>query len=173
MLELTPEQTLVNQHLERLDSVTKQMESRWGVLRLPQLVPEDLNNRWKKQWEKLNAAILSCNAAETIGLAEGCVRGWQAMEAAAVAAGFKPDIGQVMEAVMPSGGVLRVCASLLDARKPAPEGMTVLTMDQVARMVESRSLVAVIAKNEGKFTNREIPKLPKEFWDNGGDEIGI
>lgn len=172
--ELSPEQMLVNQNLHRLDEVSRRMESKWGVDRLPRCVPEDLAGKWNRQWEKLNAAIMDLRHAETVDLAQGCVRAWEALERAAMGAGYQPDIGIAMEARMPSGAILRVCSSLIDARKPVPEGYVVYAMDEVARLLEPKQLVNVIKANIDQEVIGEGDsrvKFPKEFWEGGGDAI--
>lgn len=168
---LTPEQTLVNQHLQRLDEVSRKMEAKWGVDRLPKCVPADLVQKWDKQWSKLNDATMAGRGSEVVELAPGCIRAWEALEKAALAAGYQPDIGVALECRMASGSVLRVCSSPIDARKPVPPGYVVYSMEEVARLLEPKQLVNVIEKNAEKFSNKEIVPLPKEFFQSGGDPL--
>jgi len=171
LAELTPEQTLVNQHLQRLDETSRKMESKWGVERLPSCVDIELKLKWERQWAKLNTAIMEGKHAETVELAQGCVRAWGALEQAAVAKGFQPDVGVVMEVRAASGKVYRVCANNLDAMKPVPAGWEAVSLQTVVNLLESNQLVNVVAGNADKFSNKEITVLPKEFWQSGGDTI--
>lgn len=169
LADLTPEQTLVNQHLERLDGVSRKMESKWGVDRLQKCVSKDLLEKWDRQWLKLNLAITEGRAAESVELAQGCVRAWEALEKAAVAAGYQPDVGRVLEVRAGSGRVYRLCASNLDAMKPCPEGYVAVTLQEVVNLLESKQLVNPVIDN--KATNKEIEILPASFWAGGGDAI--
>lgn len=143
--DTTSEQNLVNQHLQRLDEVSRKMEAKWGVDRLPRCVPGDMAAKWTRQWEKLNVAITECRHLETVDLAQGCVRAWEALEKAALAFGYQPDIGSSFECKLPSGGVLRVCSSAIDARRPVPEGYVVYSMEEVARLLDPKQLANVVA----------------------------
>lgn len=168
MQEFPPEQLLVNQHLQRLDEVSRKMEAKWGVDRLPRCVPAELREKWERQWAKLNTAIETLRHADTVDLAQGCVRAWEALEKTAMAAGYQCDVGLSMEARMPSGAILRVCASAIDARKPVPEGYVVYSMEQVARILDSQQLVNVI-KNTPPAV--EDTYKPKPFPKDGGDKL--
>lgn len=168
MQELPPEQLLVNQHMQRLDEVSRHMEACWGIDRLPKCVSPELREKWDKQWLKFSTAMLGCQWAEVIDLAQGCVRAWEALDKAARASGFSPDVATAMEARMPSGSVLRVCASAIDARRPTPEGYIVYSMEQVARILDGHQLVNVI-KNTPPAV--EDTFKPKPFPAKGGDSI--
>lgn len=143
--DMNPEQHLVMQHLQRLDEVSRKMEAKWGVDRLPKCVPEEMAAKWIRQWEKLNAAIIGGQSQEMIDLAQGCIRAWNALEGTAIASGYQPDIGASFECRMPSGGVLRVCSSAIDARKPVPVDYVVYSMEEVARLLDPKQLVNVVA----------------------------
>jgi hypothetical protein len=169
--DITPEQTLINQHLQRLDEVSRKMEAKWGVNRLPDCVPKDLREKWDRQWLKLNAAIMESKHPETVELAQGCIRAWEALERAAVVAGYQHDTGQVMEIRAASGRIYRVCASGLDAMKPVPEGYQVVSLSEVVNLLEANQLVNTVKDNSAKFSNKEIIVPPDEFWKSGGDSI--
>lgn len=173
MLELTPEQLLANQHLERLDDMSRKMEAKWGVDRLPKCIPSELLVKWDRQWAKLNHALDEARYVEVAELAQGCVRGWEALERAAEASGYKPDLASCLEYQSPSGTLIRVCASRLDAAKPNPPGIESYSLEQVVNIIESQRLVNKIASDAKKRIGegKEIVVPPKEFWDAGGDPL--
>lgn len=168
MLELSPEQLLCNQHLERLDAVSRSMEAKWGINRLPACVDDELRSKWERQWQKLNLAIEEGRFVEASELAQGCVRGWEALERAAVALGYKHDADVCMEYKLPSGLVIRICASRLDAHKPQPSGVESYSLEEVCNIIESQRLVNVIAeRTKWQGTDHKIPTLPESFWKQG------
>lgn len=168
--EFSPEQTLVNQHLQRLDEVSRRMEAKWGVDRLQRCVSPELLEKWTRQWAKFNAAVDGFRHADTVDLAQGCVRAWEALEKGAMASGYQPDVGVALEARMPSGAVLRVCASAIDARRPTPEGYVVYSMEEVARILDKMQLVNQ-PKDQSVEAGETRKRFPESFWKDGGEAI--
>lgn len=135
--------------LEALDEVAATMERRWGVDRLPRLVPVDLAERYWRQKGKLDQAITEEATGGSVANVEheaGRMRNaWMALDAAAVAAGADHASGQYLTARMSDGRSLVICGD--------SEGMSqwlhqnrgsaaaVWTMEEVVRVLEGFDLV--------------------------------
>jgi hypothetical protein len=77
----------VTEALRPLDRIAVEMESKWGVGRLPRLVPPDMAARFGSARDKLNEAIRSNEGDEVAKRAAVMTRGWQALDKAATEAG--------------------------------------------------------------------------------------
>lgn len=147
-----PAEALAQACLDRLDAVAVAMERRWGVDRLPKLVPAELAVRFRSQAERLDEAIRS-NRHEAVAVqAEAMLRAWSALDAAAAKAGWQPLAVTVWEAVLPASG--EVVAIVRDADEAAliakDRGGAVWTLDEVA--------IAIEAFGEGvRATKRAFP----------------
>ncbi len=82
-----------------LDNIAAAIERRWGIGRLPLLVPADLAARFAKM------TTLYRDGGHTPQLVAGMARAWQALDAAAEAAGALDAASLTWEAVRPSYGV--------------------------------------------------------------------
>lgn len=135
--------------LERLDEVATQCERRWGVDRLPRLVPIDLAERFYRQLDKLNAAIEEeatggsmANVEHEAGRMENA---WRALDAAAEAAGAEEASGLYLSARMVDGRSLVICSDLeavgvwrmVNPDQPA----AVWTLEEIVRVLEGFDLV--------------------------------
>lgn len=78
-------------HIERLDIIVKATEIKWGVMwQIEALVPQELADKFNRQWEALSSAITDRRHEDVIDLSDGAVRGIWAMEKAAILAGNAP-----------------------------------------------------------------------------------
>ena len=121
-----------------------EVESVWGVDRLPYLVGEALRLKFWKAQEQLNLAIRSNDAESVADRAANVRRGLAMLVKAAQEAGERPLDAEVWECTMPSGtGVLRLVrafpehAAILEHR----EGVVTWTLEEVARVIEGLQLV--------------------------------
>jgi len=162
--DLTPEQYETSRHCERLDAVTREYESRWGVARLDKLVSTATNEKWQRQWAKISAAIMANDHVTLAGLVGGTVRGWVALEQEAVALGHKPQERDLWYVSV--DGVEYVIAKSVDHARNAPKG--VVTVEELVRVYHDRQSAAYKAKDA---SGSDARILPKEFWDNGGDTM--
>jgi hypothetical protein len=81
--------------LAPFDAAVREMDKRWGVDRLPELVSTESAAKWGKAMAGLNAAIDAQDPDKTKFWCEVCIRGLNAMDAEAVALGRQvsdPDI---------------------------------------------------------------------------------
>lgn len=156
----------IQRWLQKLDTVACEYESRWGVSRLHTLVPFDLAAKWDAQTKKLNAAIVENDLAVMPELVEGCIRGYAALERAAIAAGYKPHDAPLAWTVgLSSGQTLAIVrhpkdAALVDDLRKAHGDVVVWTLDEVARIIENdHTLVNVKAPDK-----KQMPELqPFDF----------
>lgn len=72
------------------DRAALEMNRRWGVDRLPELVSPETAAKYGSAMAKLNAAIAANDPAETAARAAVCIRGMAAMDAEAINLGHKP-----------------------------------------------------------------------------------
>jgi hypothetical protein len=88
--ELPAGKVRVQHVINELDAVAVRYEKIWGVDRLPRLVGDELYQKWQRQMEKLDTALLQNDEALVMELAAGCAKGWQVMDAEARANGHQP-----------------------------------------------------------------------------------
>ena len=67
--------------LARLDAEVVEIEGRWGVDRLPKLVPVEMAAKFGSARAKLHGAIESCDLNAVVQRAAIMLRGWQALDA--------------------------------------------------------------------------------------------
>ena len=72
------------------DRAARIMDAAWGKDRLPELVSTATAEKYGSAMAKLNAAIAGTDPGETAARAAVCMRGMDAMNAEAIAAGHKP-----------------------------------------------------------------------------------
>lgn len=88
---LLPEvQNAVYDALRPLDKIAADVERRWGASRILTLVPTEIAARFGLARDKLNAAIKEGDPEQVKLRAEVMVRGWKALEQAAVESGHTP-----------------------------------------------------------------------------------
>ena len=129
--------------LAPFDKAHGDMDDKWGIDRLVELVSIETAEKWGAAMAKLNDAIRSCNVEETKARVGVCVRGLAAMDAEATANGHKPKSPEVWEAEF-EGRIFSVIKDVCDWRKAEiPEGRRVYSMHEVA--------VALNALDRGVF----------------------
>ena len=89
--ELQADAAAIDAVLARLDTEARRCEGRWGVERLPLLVPVDMAAKFASAQAKLNAAVEAADVAAVVERAEIMLRGWQALDAWASDA-VNPDV---------------------------------------------------------------------------------
>ena len=113
------------------------IEDRWGVDRLPELVDHSLRERFYKQRERLDAAIQANVGSEVQREAEVMLKGYKHLIKAAEANGFGELVGEVWEAQMPDGRVLAIAKTRDEANKAARDNrdIVVYSIDEIARVL--------------------------------------
>lgn len=124
------------QSLHKYDDEVNRLERKWGIDRLPWLVPLELRERFYEQLDKLNAAIDKCEGVDHE--VEVTLRGCAAIERAAIEGGAQPLTGEYIEGRMPDGTVLAITANGYEAGKVKQDNreMKVFTVDEVGVILE-------------------------------------
>ena len=135
---LAPVDYQINRLVQKLDDVVRGYEAIWGVGRLPELVPVELNEKWQRQIYKLNTAIADRDVAAVEELIDGTIRGWAALEQAAIQAGHNPIDPDVWEIKLSNGQILRICKNLNQARAKAEEGYVTWSLYEVANFIAAQ-----------------------------------
>jgi len=164
--------------LEHLDEVASQAERRWGVDRLPRLVPIDLAERFYRQVDKLNAAIADEATGGSVANVEveagRMVNAWMALDAAARAAGAEPASAKYMEARMSDGRLCVVCSDLEGhhhfVRQREGRGAVVWNMEEIVRVIEGQDLVNRTKHLFDGAVVEEVRVRPEVNWKRG-DEL--
>lgn len=126
----------MQQSLHKYDDEVNRLERKWGVDRLPWLVPVELRDRFYEQLDRLNAAIDKTEGVEHE--VEVTLRGCAAIERAAIEGGAEPLTGDYIEGRMPDGTVLAITRNGYEAGKVKQDNreMTVYTVDEVGVILE-------------------------------------
>lgn len=134
-----PAAELAKASLDRLDAVASAMERKWGIDRLPKLVDAPLAVRFQSQGQRLEEAIRSDVSAAVAAQAEAMLRAWHALDAAALAASWKPLGPTIWEAVLPkTGEVVAIVRDADEALALARERKgAVWTLAEVAIAIEA------------------------------------
>ena len=154
--------------MKNLDTVSRSMEMKWGVDRLPRLVSEILRIKFDQQRNLLNEAIKSNDAARIAKQSEGMRRAWIALDQAATADGHRPLPEAVWTAKHKSGDIVTVFrddAQLVDI---AAAGGVSFTLEELVELIPAEVLVAkrefhgikvvdVRDKTKDEDLNDEIP----------------
>ena len=158
--------------LVELDKVASDMERRWGVDRLREIVSPELRERFDETLDRLNAAIglRDVDGVEKHAAAMG--RGWIALENAAKSSGARELDGRHWEAALPDGRVLCVAETREEAYKVSLDrpGCVVLSVPEIAALfgiwdgkgLVTEALVAfpgaeIVEARERVELNDEIP----------------
>jgi hypothetical protein len=133
----TPDEIKSDFALGPLDTATRAMDLKWGVDRLPELVSAEMNQKYAFSVGRLNEAYDASNPTDTAAWAAVCIRGLAAMDAEAAAAGCpqaSSDVWQ-LQACGLTYGLIRDTAHW-PAAKAAHPGLTILTMQEVAHLLQ-------------------------------------
>jgi hypothetical protein len=169
---ITPDQYYINQCLDKLDTKACEVESRWGVARLDRLVSFDMAQKWQRQMDRLNEAIENSDVATLPEIVNGTIRGYEVMEADAMAQGHKPhDAPLAWTVAMPGGKTLAIVRHEKDFalfKDNAREfgDVTCWTLDQIASIIENKYTLVNLK------TEQEAVALGDDPFDfSKGDDI--
>lgn len=160
------------------DRVAREMEKKWGIDRLPELVSASMSQRYGAALAHMNECINERDPAKTAAAAQNCIRGLQAMDAEATAAGHQPATGAFWEYELDGWkfAVLHDEREWQTAKDARPE-LTFFTMREAALAMRSWCQALPIEKIKHHLpaaTVSKLPpgeKLPASFWATGGDII--
>ena len=162
--QLTPTQYQINQWIWKLDDWSRRYEAEWGVGRLPELVSDEMREKWYRQWNKLNDAIARDDLMEVKELSEGCIRAWASLADAAMKAGhqkYSPDVWECR--CQDTGVVYRFVRCLSDAHAVEAENTSTWTIEEVVRILSAKPALQAAkdefpgARIENVFVDDDIP----------------
>jgi hypothetical protein len=160
--------------LAPLDATATEMERKWGAGVLPTLVPAEWAEKFHSARLKLNAAIDKLDLIELANKAEIMRRGWIKLDELALAAGCVPGIpSDVWEVRSPSGRVYAVARRQVDELNYRPDGARLITLDEVARILDAWDQDGFITELRAQFPGSQIVKAgvipPDDVPDVGAD----
>ena len=157
------------------DKVASEMERKWGVDRLPELVDAELRERFWQTVYRLNVAIDKNDPDEVRRHGDAAARGWCALDRAAVAAGALPPSGEGYDARIDETRVLRVCRTIEDAcvsQRERPDVVAV-SVEEIARLWAIWDERDIVAMAKQAFPGAEIFEAREKSGEKGAlnDEI--
>ena len=147
--------------LVELDKVASDMERRWGVDRLRELVSPELRERFDETLDRLNAAVGLSDVGGVEKHAAAMGRGWLALEKAAKAAGARELDGKHWEAALPDGRVLCVTETRENAYKVSQDrpGCVVLSVPEIAALFAIWDGKGLVTEALAAFPGAEIVRV--------------
>lgn len=139
-----------------MDRLALDMDRKWGIDRLPELVTPALAAKYGAAIAHLNASIAAADPTATAAAAENCVKGLRAMDAEAARLGHQPITPVVWEHERDDGtrfGVIRETGDWPAAQAAFP-GLTLYTLREVANAMAAYS--QSVAKVKDAFPGAEI-----------------
>jgi len=153
------------------DEEARRMDRLWGVDRLPQLVPQDVADKYARALDALNQAINDADPERTAWAAQNCVRGMRKMSEMAEAAGHaKADQNAYVEVHDDEGAVFAI---LLDDRfwpavREARPDLTLVSKREaaIALHFKKHELVREVAKHFPQAEVTAVRAAPAEYKDS-------
>lgn len=161
------------------DRVVREMDERWGVDRLPELVSAETAARYGTALAMLNEAIANEDPIKVQRVVASCLRGLQAMDAEAKANNAQPASSEVWE-IEHNGhriGIMKDGRNWPAIKKTRPD-LALYTLQEVAIALSSLE-IGVVSRIKELAPGAEISaakthkQLSADFWARGGDEINI
>lgn len=159
-----------------LDRDVRELERRWGAGRLVVLADDLLREKFTRQARRLNELIRGdAPAHEVLPHIEATRRGWQALEAAALAAGHQPSPPEVWEVALADGTVAAIVRTNAEAGQVAASGraVSVYTLAEIATLLARFPQLATAKKTfpGAKLTGFKLERpVPAMDWERG-DEL--
>lgn len=172
--DASPVETACHMATALLDRAIRDMDRKWGIDRLPELVSPDTAAKWGDYLGRLNAAIAAVNLEAVKDITAKMLFGIGAMDREAEAANAPKADTRVFEASVDgfAFAVLFDEAAWPAVQAARPE-LNIVTARQVAealkRNAEQVVAVAEAVKAGGKVTG--IRSKPPVDWGAGGDMI--
>lgn len=157
-----------------VDQRARQMDRKWGVDRLPELVSPVTAQKFGSALARLNAALDAADPDETLARAAVVIRGLDAMDAEAEAAGAPKASAHVIQAEVDGWrfGIL-TDAAFWPAAQDAHPGLTLFSLREIATILRAAQMHHPMIEEAKKIGGAEIidikPRLDSAFWDHGDD----
>ena len=165
---------------EGLDHLAKQMETKWGVDRLPLLVSDQLRAAFYQQKDLLDEALSSGDLALIDIQVGGMKRAWEALDQAATQSGQSILSADIWEVKLPvSGRIVAFVKTSAEAQAIARPDLETWTVSEIAQLIDGmdENVRAVKQLFPGAevtaITKKETPSQTDEkpFDWSKGDEI--
>lgn len=173
---LTQDEIQCDYAIAPFDRQAREMDRKWGIDRLPELVSVATAEKYGLAVAHLNACIAECDPAKVAAAAQNCIKGMSVMDAEATAVGHQPATGDVWEADVDGYrfGILKDGAEWQAAQERRPS-LLLFTMREIGVLLRAAKtdhpLLAEAKKFGGAQITKFTPKLTTEFFEKGGDEI--
>lgn len=163
-----------------LDRAATEMDIKWGIDRLPELVSVEMATRYGAAMAHLNDCIQKELPAETAAAAQNCIRGLHAMNAEAEQLGREKATGALFEYQLDTGegepfkfGIFADDREWQTAKAKRPD-LVLFTMREVANALRDYMTAPLQAELDENFPDAKItaikPKTPINYA-AGGDPI--
>ena len=154
------------------DRVARDMNRKWGLDRLPDLVSPETAARWGTAMANLNAAIDAQDPAVVVARVNACLRGFAKMDEEATAAGHKPIVPEAWEFDMDG----KTCAVLRDdAAWPAYQadrpGVRIYSLREVANALAAYGQTVAAIKDAFPGSQVSAVRKPTPLEAELNDEI--
>jgi len=148
--------------LAPFDRMSEEMDKKWGVDRLVELVSTETAEKYASAMGKLNKAIADQDPDEVVKRAAVCIRGMQAMDQEAEAAGAEPADQRCLEVVTDDGEVIGILADkdawkAVQAQRP---DMRLYTLHEVQLALTQLDRLAAGCKQA--FPGSEVVEVRKK-----------
>ena len=101
---------VIQDHINAVDGIASEMEKKWGVGRLPLLVPPDLSAKFQSQMRKMNDAVWHGDVYDVEVHAAAMHRAWTALDKCASDSGAAGIDRRAFEFAADDGSVFIICA---------------------------------------------------------------
>ncbi len=165
-----PDVLAIKSVIDGVDHVAVEMENKWGVGRLRLLVDDDLRERFDRQAQLFNEAIIFNDARAVRRHGEGMRKAWQALDKYASECRFS-RIEPVVWEINGPDGIIAVVRTNPEAHAVVREGraLEVWTLDEVARVIAAHR--DTIGEAKRVFPGAEVidVRVRPVDWDKGDD----
>ncbi len=174
---LTKEEMACDYAVSPMDEMARDMDRKWGIDRLPALVPPEMARNFGIAMARVNAAMEAKDADAVTAAAANAMRGLTALDSAATAAGAKTADGAAWEYDLDGFHfVVLEDDRQWQAAKDSRPDVAHFTPREVALALKFWCSAAPIEKIKHHFPAARIAKLPdverlpSSFWTEG-DQI--
>lgn len=160
------------------DDAARRMDRKWGTDRLIALAAPEMADKYARGLHAMNEAIKANEPEKVQSIAQFLLRGMQAMDAAATAAGHDTARPEVVEYTIDDWtfGIVTDDRFHIAAQTSRPD-IAIFTMREIGIAVKAYKYDWLdTAKKD--FPGAEViairsktDKLPNEFWKKGGDDL--
>lgn len=164
--------------LSPFNALANEMEQKWGIDRLPELVSPETASRYGYAIADLNAAYDSQDTAAVVATSGNCIKGLRVMDAEARALGANPATGDFWEYELTGDGapfrfaVMRDSYEWQTAKDKRPD-LRFFTMREVGNALKAYCDAFPIDAVKDAFPGAEITKItskPRRVT-GGGDNF--